>query len=259
MPNRTQGKKHPSNLMPGAPDQFDSFWKLVDRRLTVYGNPRHGNLKNPLDELVFIVLSAQTEAYLYQETFRALYAAFRPWSHLLEATEGEVAQIIRHGGLALKKTRQLKGAFRKIIADTGLLSLNFLLALPDSEALSYLKTLPGIGIKSAACIMMYSLDRQVFPVDTHAWRISRRLGQTAPVPKPTEAQARELEGSIPLGLRYRLHVNMISHGQQICTTYSPKCNDCVLSDVCQSSGKTDAVWNQWRRPSGVWAKVAQQK
>jgi endonuclease III len=233
----------------------EAFLREVDSRLAVYGNNRHYNRDDVLEELVFIILSAQTESYLYRQTFEDLRERFPTWESMLEAAEEEIEAAIRRGGLARKKASQLKRALEKIKADTGALSLDFLQDLSDEDALRYLTSLAGIGNKSAACIMMYSLDRQVFPVDTHVWRVCRRLGLTPPVPKPTDAQERELESRVPEGIRYSLHVNMVSHGQQTCTTYWPKCDSCVLADICPSRGKPDQVWGQWRRPSGVWAKA----
>lgn len=233
----------------------EAFLREVDSRLEVYGNNRHHNRDDVLEELVFIILSAQTESYLYRQTFEDLRERFPTWGAMLEATEEEIASAIRRGGLARKKASQLKKALEKIKADTRALSLEFLQDLSDEEATRYLTSLAGIGNKSAACILMYSLGRQVFPVDTHVWRVCRRLGLTPAVPKPTDKQERELESRVPLDIRYSLHVNMVSHGQQTCTTYWPKCDSCVLANICPSRGKPDQVWGQWRRPRGVWAKA----
>lgn len=254
--NLMAGKNLPQDIDTKPTSRaFENFWRMVDGRLSVYGNQRHGNLDNPLDELIFIILSAQTESYLYNSTFLDLKSAFHPWELLLNSSEEQIAKVIWRGGLARKKASQLKGALHKIFADQGCLSLDFLHDLPDPEVMQYLTTLPGIGVKSAACVMMYSLRRQVFPVDTHVWRVSRRLGVADSVPKPTAARERALEETIPPDLRYRLHVNLLSHGQQTCTTYWPKCSECVLTDVCVSSGQPDTVWSDWRRPRGVWAKA----
>lgn len=141
------------------------------------------------------------------------------------------------------------------MADRGGLSLDFLRHLEDEEAKKYLTSLPGVGNKSATCIMMYALNREVFPVDTHVWRVCRRLGLTPAVPKPTPVQERALETKMPMDIRYSLHVNFLSHGRQTCTTYWPKCNRCVLADICESRDKPDHVWGKWRRPAGVWAKA----
>jgi endonuclease III len=226
----------------------------IDKRLTVYGNDRHGNLRDPLDELIFIILSVQTESYLFRKTFENLKKTFPSWRHVANALEEEIAEAIKQGGLARKKAAQIKKALKKILDERGSLSLQFLRRKGDDEVFRFLTSLPGVGVKTAKCIMMYSLDRPVFPVDTHVWRISRRLGLTPAVPKPSDRQELELERAIPEGLRYRLHVNMVSHGQLTCTTYNPKCNVCVLADICPSRGQADTVWSQWRQPRGVWAK-----
>lgn len=235
-----------------------SQWLLlreVDRRLKVYGSSRHYNRKDPLEELVFIILSAQTESYLYRQTFKDLRRRYTSWRSLLSATEHEIAAVIKRGGLAKKKARQLKCALMKIKAETGRLSLKFLSKHSDDEIRKYLMALPGIGNKSAACIMMYSLNREVFPVDTHVWRIARRLGLAADSPKPTRLQELELESKVPRELGHSLHVNMISHGQQTCTTYFPKCSRCVLKEICPSRNVPDQTWGRWKQPSGVWARA----
>jgi endonuclease III len=232
-----------------------AFIYEIDRRLSLYGTSRHGNLEDPLAELVFIILSAQTEAYSYLQTFDDLRKHYPSWQSLLDATVEEVEVVIRRGGLAHKKAVQLLGSLHKIVTDFGELSLDQLRHLDDQSLRRYLISLPGIGNKSASCIMMYSLDRQVFPVDTHVWRVCRRLGLTPPIPKPTPALERILEKAIPSNVRYSLHVNLLSHGQQTCTTYWPKCGNCVLADICPSRDKPDEVWGKWRRPGGVWAKA----
>lgn len=237
-----------SRLEPGP----EEFVREVDRRLQVYGNNRHFNKSNPLDELIFIILSAQTEFYSYRETFQALHKKFPTKESLFRASLGNIEATIRGGGLSKKKAAQIKGALAKIYSDTGKLSLSFLTSWNDEDVEKYLTSLPGIGTKSARCVMMYSLKRQVFPVDTHVWKISRRLGMTPPIPKPTPTMEKALEAKIPKELRYTLHVNMVSHGREICTTYWPKCDQCMLTDICISAFKPDKVWGQWRKPKGFW-------
>jgi endonuclease III len=232
-----------------------SFVRQVDRQLRVYGTSSHHNRKDPFEELIFIILSAQTEWYSYIQTFKDLRQHFPTRSALAAAPESEIEAVIRRGGLAHKKAFQLKCALEKIRRDTGRLSLSFLRSLPDDQVKTYLTSLAGIGHKSALCIMMYSLGRKVFPVDTHVWRVARRLGLTPAVAKPTVSQERDLEGKVPPSIRYSLHVNLISHGRQTCTTYWPKCCNCILSNICPSRNKSDEVWATWRRPGGVWAKA----
>jgi endonuclease III len=203
--------------------------------------------------MVFMILAAQTEFYGYRETYHRLQDSFRTWRQVLMARESDIARAIKYGGLARKKARQIKEALRKIVTDFGSLSLNSLRKLGDGEVEDYLNSLAGIGAKSARCIMLYSLDRQVFPVDTHTWRISRRLGLTPTVAKPTERMGRKLEEIIPPDVRFTLHVNMVSHGRKVCTPFRPKCSICPLSDICPSSGQADQIWYKWSRPGGFWA------
>jgi endonuclease III len=237
----------------------NKFIREVDRRLRVYGNSRHFNKSNPLDELIFIILSAQTEAYSYLETFKALRKRFPTKESLFRANCRSIEATIKSGGLSKKKAAQIKGVLTKIHSDTGRLSLSFLSKWSDDQVEQYLASLPGIGMKSARCIMMYSLKRQVFPVDTHVWKICRRLGLTPAVPKPTSQMERTLEAQIPKSLRYTLHVNMVSHGRETCTTYWPKCDNCVLADICPSAFKPDKVWGRWRNPQGFWKNYTQCK
>lgn len=229
-----------------------TFVRIVDARLRVYGSQRHFNKADPFDELVFIILSAQTEFYSYHETWKALRQQFPTRNNLAKARVPQIAAAIKEGGLSQKKARQIKGALQKIKQDAGALSLSFLKKWSDADAKRYLVSLPGIGAKSARCIMMYSLGRKVFPVDTHVWRVSRRLGLAPAIPKPTPPLENQLEEKIPPDLRYTLHVNMVSHGRCICTPYWPKCDECTLNDLCPSAFKPDEVWGGWRKPKGHW-------
>jgi endonuclease III len=242
-------------LVPKPVNVSASYIRQINRRLKVYGTSRHHNRKDPLEEMIFIILSAQTEWYSFRRTFSNLRRRFPSRKSLITANETEIERIIQPGGLARKKAVQLKRALEKIEADTGRLSLRFLRALPDKSVRDYLTSLAGVGNKTASCIMMYSLERNVFPVDTHVWRIARRLGLAPAVAKPTESQELALEAKVPPSIRYSLHVNLVSHGQQTCTTYWPKCSECVLNDICPSRDRPDEVWGGWRRPSGVWAKA----
>lgn len=235
------------------------FLKEVDRRLRVYGENRHGNLEDPLEELIYIILSDQTEEYSFVKTWKSFRESFPTWEKVLESSENEIAAVIRGGGLHNKKAKYIKGALEIIKSKFGELSVRKLEEFNDIDALKFLESLPGVSVKNARCILIYSLYRKVFPVDTHVWRISRRLGLTPLVPKPTVKQQLELESLIPKSLRYRLHVNMVSHGRQTCTTYWPKCKECVLGDICPSFEKADNIWGEWRKPRGVWEHYDKEK
>ncbi|MDO9012453.1 MAG: hypothetical protein Q7U78_11700 [Gallionella sp.] len=126
-----------------------------------------------------------------------------------------------------------------VVARFGEPNLEPLRSMSDQEAEDFLLSLPGVGKKIARCVLMYSLDRQVFPVDTHCWRIARRLGWVRPTQKDRHCAQRDmdrLQSKIPPELRYSLHVNMISLGREICTASAPKCDKCPLAALCPRIG-----------------------
>jgi endonuclease III len=250
----------PADPRPAAARAGDSVSNVyeVERRLRgVYGLPRHDNKEDPSDELVFVVLSAQTEEYLYKRTYDRLSAAFPGWVGLAEAPEEQIAELIRAGGLHRKKARQLKGAFTKIVADVGRPRLDVLHDLDDDSILAYLTALPGVSNKTALCVMLYSLGREVFPVDTHVWRIARRLGWAEhEAPKSTTSSARALQSRVPVSLRYSIHVTLVAHGRACCVPYWPRCDDCALASVCPSRDAVDRTLLDWRKPGGIWAAAA---
>jgi len=135
-----------------------------------------GNPKDPLDDLFYILLSGQTDEAHYQSTYRALMAAFPGWKGLASAEVRTIAKVIKGGGLARQKAAYLKGIARRIEADWGRPTLAHLRELSDADAEAYLTGLPGVGIKTARCVLMYALCRPVFPADVNCLRVMERLG-----------------------------------------------------------------------------------
>lgn len=204
----------------------------VERLLRArYGRPRHHNKKDPLSELVFILLSTQTREAEYRRTFAALWNTYRSWDRVRRAPPQEIEDLIRFGGFAKRKVSLLQALLNRIHSDRGSTSLRFLRDLSNEEALAYLTSLPGVGAKTARCVLMYSLGRYVLPVDTHVWRVSERLGWVAGGKHPDDRRSAELEDSVEPRLRYSLHVTMMSHGRSVCGV-RPRCDDCVLEDLC---------------------------
>jgi len=204
-----------------------------------YHDYAHRNRRNPLDELLFILCSIQTNESLYHESFRALKRAFPRFDLLAAANEEQVAAVLARGGLSRQKARAITGIARKIIGAFGRLTLAPLkqMAAPDCEA--FLTSLPGVGRKTARCVMMYSLHMPVFPVDTHCWRICRRLGWVRPTRRNKSCSPKDmdrLQAMIPPELRFGLHVNMVSLGREVCTPSSPRCSSCPISRYCRRVG-----------------------
>jgi endonuclease III len=199
----------------------------------------HYNLKDPLDELLFIICSTKTEEASYRNTFRALMESFPTHNAIAAADAGDIARAIVRGGLSKQKAKAIRNLLDAVVARFGEPGLEPLCSMGDEEAEEFLVSLPGVGKKIARCVMLYSLGRTVFPVDTHCWRISKRLGWIRPTQKDKNCAPRDmdrLQSKIPADLRYSLHVNMISLGRKICLARNPKCEICPIAKYCRYIG-----------------------
>lgn len=204
-----------------------------------YHDYAHRNRRNPLEELLFILCSIQTNEALYRESFQVLMKAFPRFSLLAAAPEKQVATVLARGGLSRQKARAITGIAREITRDFGRLTLAPLKLMSASECEGFLTSLPGVGKKTARCVMMYSLKMPVFPVDTHCWRICWRLGWVRPTRGNKSCSPRDmdrLQAMIPPALRFGLHVNMVSLGREVCIPSSPNCSSCPISRYCRRIG-----------------------
>jgi len=165
-----------------------------------------------------------------------LHAAFPSWRKVADAPLGRIAAAIRPAGLHQQKARHIRAILRQIRAERSRLNLEFLRRWPTERIKAYLLSLPGVGPKTAACVLLFSLRRPVLPVDTHVHRVSRRLGLI-----PARASAEQahdlLAGAVPNGKVYALHVLLIAHGRKVCHARRPECHACPLFNVCPSAFK----------------------
>lgn len=208
-----------------------------------YGNWGHYNRKNPLEELLFILCSIQTNERLYRGTYSALRRAFPTFESLAVADEDEIAGLIANGGLSRQKARKIKLLLSQVIERFGKPTLAPLKRLNDFEREQFLTSLMGVGKKTARCVMLYSLGSQVFPVDLHCWRICRRLGWVRATRGDNSCSPKDmdrLQARIPPALRFSLHVNLVSLGRAICATENPRCSVCPISWYCRRIGVRDA-------------------
>ena len=213
---------------------------IVSERLSdEYGDFAHGNKTRPLDELLYIMSSIKTTERKHAESYRSLRRAFPTYASIAEAGERELAAALSVGGFQTVKAQTIRRAFDEIVARFGRPTLAPLKRMSDAEAENELTALPGVGRKIARCVMMYSLNRDVFPVDTNCWRIAVRLGWVDAkiggrqiTPKDMD----RLQEFIPPEYRYALHVNMVSHGRRVCKPKGPDCAFCLLSDLCPKVG-----------------------
>ena len=213
---------------------------LVERRLRRrYGTPRHHNPTDPLSDLVFLVLSRMTQEVKYLRAYRRLRSRFASWEALAAAPRRALEAELRETGLAKTKAEQISQLLQEIMRREGRLSLVGLRKTPDEEALRYLTTLAGVGGKTARCVMLYTLDRSVLPVDVHVWRVAQRLGYAEEMPW-SPARAERLESRVPPNLRSSLHVTFIALGRDVCRPKKPRCSVCVLTDICPSSTAQEA-------------------
>lgn len=197
-----------------------------------YRSPRHHNESDPLAELVLIMLSGRTPERRYLVTFRELRDRYPTWEGLLAAPPDKLASIIRYCGLEKRKAADLKLALTAVSEEFGELSLDGLTGWDDRRAEKFLTSLPGVGLKSARCILMYSLDRQVFPIDVHVWRVLKRVGLVEGGRVPMGRQENAVQDLIPPSLRYSLHVNLVSHGRETCRPQNPACEQCPILEHC---------------------------
>jgi DNA (cytosine-5)-methyltransferase 1 len=203
----------------------------------LHGTPDLGNKKDPVDELVYIILSRKTREGAYQAAYAALKAAFPVWERLLDAPRSSVERMVNGSGLGSKKADSIYGALGAIRTRFGTCSLGPAARWSDEELEEFLCSLPEVSRKSAYCVMMYSMKRKVFPVDTHVGRVLQRLGIFEELGLDLggldhkQLQA-ELAGLIPPNLRHSLHVNLVVHGREVCTAISPDCGQCELRRLC---------------------------
>lgn len=204
-----------------------------------YRDFAHHNKKNPLDELFFILCSVKRSEQVYLEAFKSLKRNFPRYELLATAPVKKISSAISWGGLQNQKATAAKKIVHALIESFGRPTLAPLKKMSDEEGERFLIGLPGIGKKAARCVMLYSLNRQVFPVDVHCWRISSRLGWNGKRRNNSYASdtaVDHLQELIPPALRFSLHVNMVSHGRKICTALKPKCSECVIKAYCQKTG-----------------------
>jgi endonuclease-3 len=165
--------------------------------------------------------------------FAGLMQRFGSWQEVLEAPVGEVAQSIRPGGIANLKAMRIQQILAEIEAREGRLDLSHLTRLSDEQANGYLRSLPGVGPKTAACVLLFSMARDAFPVDTHVQRVATRLG-LLPAGISGERAHAVLAPRVPRELRYEFHVQLIRHGREVCKPRVPCCSDCAVLDLCDS-------------------------
>lgn len=201
------------------------------RLLDFYGYPKWRNPLPPLDELVSTILSQNTNDTNRDVAFNALKARFATWEEVRDAPLKQVKDAIRTAGLANQKAPRIQAALRSITKARGELSLEFLRGLSAAEAKAWLTQFKGVGPKTAAIVLQFSLDKPAFPVDTHIYRVTGRIG-LRPQKMNVEKAHPYFEELFPPESYYAAHLNIIRLGREICVARKPRCPDCPLKDLC---------------------------
>jgi endonuclease-3 len=206
--------------------------RAIHRRLERYfGELLPPRRSDPLEELILTVLSQHTSDLNAGRAFESLRAALPRWEDVVRARPDEVADAIRSGGLANTKAPRIQAILREVREREGRYHLSALRGMADPEATAYLSSLPGVGPKTAAVVLAFSLGRDAIPVDTHVHRVSARLGWIEPKTNAERAH-RVLAELVPAEIRVSTHVGLIRLGREICKAGRPRCEVCPLFELC---------------------------
>ena len=205
--------------------------EIIDRLTPLYDEPEWRPHGDATAELVLTLLSQNTADSNSGRAFNRLLQRFPNWQAVADAPVNEIEDAIRPGGLAPTKAPRLKAMLTEIKQRTGAFDLRFLEDLPVDQAREWLRTLPAVGPKTAACVLLFGLGMPGLPVDTHVYRVSVRLGLVGPKLTPDKAQT-QLEAEIPPPDHYRFHILLIRHGRHMCTARAPACPTCPLLPDC---------------------------
>ena len=205
-----------------------------------YGPVEWTRRYDPAWELVYTILSQHTSDVNSGRAFQNLRRVFGSLEEVAEASPAEIEDAIRMGGLARVKAPRIRAVLRQIDDELHSYDLSFLGEMPLDEAKAWLKHLPGVGPKTAAIILCFSLGMPAMPVDTHIFRVSKRLGLIGP--KVSADKAHDiLEPMVPPEDVFAFHMYLIRHGRQVCKAQRPLCDNCVMASECPSRHLFDKI------------------
>jgi endonuclease-3 len=221
------------SMTNSLPKRLKTALKLLEKH---QGVKTWEGASDPLDSLMLTILSQNTNDKLRDQAYDNLRRRWPTWKKVLEAPTDELAKQIRIGGLSRQKAARMKEVLRWIKERFGKLSLDDLEGMTDDEVIELLTSQKGVGIKTAAVVLMAALGRDICPVDTHVHRIAGRLGWV-PATMTAEKVFWILRPHVPQGHAYSLHMNLLQFGRTICLARNPLCGKCFLYDECEWEGK----------------------
>lgn len=205
--------------------------EVVSKLEKIYGKAEWVYRHDPIDELIACILSQHTSDANSLRAFYNLKRTYPQWELAANAPVHQLADVIRNGGLADSKAPRIQQALREIKEREGSYDLSRLSSMSDRDARTYLMSLHGVGPKTAAIVLCFSLNRPVIPVDTHIFRVAWRLGFVEK--RKGEAKAHDiLQALIPEDIIFRFHMALIRHGREVCKAQRPRCLECPLTSMC---------------------------
>jgi len=210
---------------------IDEIIGLLER---AYGPREWQPNRDPVDVLIQTILSQNTSDANSDRAFACLKASFTSWDAVATAPVEHVARAIQSGGLFRIKAARIQQILKQIQQEQGRISLDALKALSMAEAEDYLMRLPGVGHKTANCVLLFSLGKPALPVDTHVFRVAKRLGLVDSRTSVEKAHSL-LQARIPPAQVHQFHIHLIEHGRRVCHARRPACNICILRGLCPSA------------------------
>jgi endonuclease-3 len=212
-------------------DASDRALAVHQQLIEFYGAPQWRNPLPPIDELVSTILSQNTNDTNRDRAFQALKSRFPTWEEVRDADTSLVIETIRPAGLANQKGPRIQNILQEITRQRGDIDLSFLNEMSTDEARNWLMQFKGVGPKTAAIVLQFSLEKPAFPVDTHIYRVTGRLG-IRPEKMNADQAHNFLAGLLPPETYYAAHLNLIRLGREICHARKPDCPRCPLQDFC---------------------------
>ncbi len=212
-------------------DELKTKIKIVNKLLLDhFGLPRRNKkLPDPLDLLIATILSQNTNDNNSYKAFQNLKTHYKTWDELVNEKRTTIEKIIRVAGLAKQKSEAIKNLIGEL-SKQKYLNINFVKELDNNRAIEQLTSFKGVGVKTASCVLLFALDRNVCPVDTHVHRTSNRIGLTKE--KTPDKTFFVLNKNFPDGIAHSFHTNLIRLGREICKPTNPSCGVCPLQKVC---------------------------
>jgi endonuclease-3 len=214
-------------------DKIKKINQLLVRHFGIPYRPK--KLSSPIDALIATILSQNTNDKNSYQAYRNLKKKYKSRQELADAPRNEIEQTIRVAGLGKQKSAAIKAFLTTLKKNNGSLNLQYIKKMPDDEILNELTSIKGIGVKTASCVLLFSLDRNVCPVDTHVHRTLNRIGivKTTTPDKTFE----KIKNYLPEATAHQFHTNLIKLGREICKPAKPLCSICPLLKICKFKKK----------------------